>query len=339
MARQVLPVIGAAIGGYFGGPTGAQIGWTIGSLVGNAVDPQVIKGPSLGDIASQTSQEGVPRPIVFGVSPPMGGNIIACGQPVIKKKDTQQGKGGPVTETEVVYRTYAIGVCEGPINAFLRIWRNGTLVYDVRPNADPSMAKQNANFLKNARFFLGGYDQMPSPDLEAALGASNAPFFRGTAYLVMANEDLTDLRGAVPQYTFQVMRCEGTYFTSRPYPLDVEDDLVYALVPQGGDMHKTFDSTSMTDSSVYALSPQTGELRALLRSYSAPIESAQWSSLVPQTGDMHKVLETYNAGHDDVQWSALTPQTGELKAVLITYTNWPHEDIQYGIAPQTGALT
>lgn len=36
--------------------------------------------------------------------------------------------------------------------------------------------------------------------------------------MVMANEDLTDLRGAIPQYVFQVERCEGTYVTSRPYP-------------------------------------------------------------------------------------------------------------------------
>lgn len=229
MARQVLPVIGAAVGAYFGGPTGAQIGWTIGSLVGNAVDPQVIKGPSIGDMATQTSQEGVPRPIVYGVSPPMAGNITATGKPVIKKKRTQQGKGGPVTESEVVYRTYAIGICEGPINAILRVWRNGSLVYDARSTADPSMAKQNANFMKTARFFLGSWTQNPSPDIEAALGASNAPYFRGTAYLVMANEDLTDLRGAIPQYMFQVMRCEGIVYTSRPYAIEATDSITSSV--------------------------------------------------------------------------------------------------------------
>ena len=76
--RQVLPVVGAAIGAYFGGAQGAQIGWAIGSIVGNAVDPQVIKGPSIGDLAAQTSQEGVPRAIVFGLSQPISGNIVMC---------------------------------------------------------------------------------------------------------------------------------------------------------------------------------------------------------------------------------------------------------------------
>src|ERR1700754_1708897 len=103
-------------------------------MVGNAVDPLVVKGPQIGDIAQQTSQEGVPRPIVFGLSPPMAGNIVACAAPVIKKKRERQGKGGgPVTESEQVFRTYAIAICEGPINAWVRVWRNGSLVYDTRP--------------------------------------------------------------------------------------------------------------------------------------------------------------------------------------------------------------
>lgn len=215
MARQVLPIVGAAITTYFG--MGPQLGWAIGSIVGNVVDPVVNKGPSIGDLAQQTSQEGVPRPIVFGVSPPMGGNIILCSDPKIVTKRERQGKGGPINETQHVYRTYAIGVCEGPINAFLRVWRNGNLVYDVRPG---HKQVQDAAFIKYARFFLGGWSQAQSPDLVAVKGADDTPFFRATAYLVMANEDLTDLRGAVPQYAFQVLRCEGTVLTSRPYPIE-----------------------------------------------------------------------------------------------------------------------
>lgn len=220
MARQVLPVVGAIIGGYFGGAAGAQWGWAIGSVIGNAIDPVVIKGPSIGDIAQQTSQEGVPRPIVFALSQPIAGNIVACGQPVIVKKSKRQGKGGPKVESQYVYRTYAIAVCEGPITAFMRVWRNGSLVYDARPGGQGS---NNSKFLRNARFFLGTFDQMPSPDLEAKFGAGNVPAMRGTAYMVMADEDLTELQGAVPQYVFQVMRCEGALYTSRPYAVEVQD--------------------------------------------------------------------------------------------------------------------
>lgn len=212
MARYVLPVVGAVIGYYVGGPAGAAWGWQIGAGIGSIVDPQVIKGPSVGDVSQQTSQAGVPRPIVFGRSIPIAGNVIASGEPVIIKRK-QSGKGGPKVETESVFRTYAIRVCEGPVGGFLRVWRNNTLVYDARENGDLS-PEENAKFLLRARFFLGGYDQMPSPDLEAIFGVGTTPAHRGTCYMVMANEDLTDLRGAIPQYQFQVTRGTRTHIVS-----------------------------------------------------------------------------------------------------------------------------
>lgn len=219
--RQVLPVVGAAIGAYFGGSTGAQIGWAIGSVVGNAVDPQVIKGPSIGDLAAQTSQEGVPRPIVFALSQPVSGNIVMCTTPRIVTKRQRQGKGGPVTETQSVYRSYAVAICEGPNVQLIRVWSNGKLTYDARPGQpDPG----NAKFLANAVFHSGDWDQMPDSHMQAAFGAANTPAMRGTAYIAWHDIDLTNQGGAVPQYVFQVMRCEGQLLTSRPYAVEVEDD-------------------------------------------------------------------------------------------------------------------
>lgn len=204
MARYVLPVVGAVVGFYVGGPAGAAWGWQIGAGIGSLVDPQTIKGPGVGDLAQQTSQAGVPRPIVFGRSIPISGNVIASSEPRIVKKKSS-GKGGPNVETESVFRTYAIRVCEGPVNGYLRVWRNNVLVYDARANSDLS-PEDNAKFLQNARLFLGDYDQMPSPDLEAVFGVGITPAHRGTCYVVFADEDLTDLRGAIPQWQFQVAR-------------------------------------------------------------------------------------------------------------------------------------
>lgn len=204
MARYALPVIGAGIGFFVGGPAGAAWGWQIGSAAGSIVDPQTIKGPGVGDLARQTSQAGVPRPIVFGTSQPISGNLINCGEPRIVKSKSS-GKGGPKVETESVYRTYSIRICEGPVDAILRVWRNNVLVYDARANGDLDDAT-NGKFLETARFFLGDYDQMPSPDLEAIFGVGLTPAHRGTCHMVQANEDLTDLRGAVPQWQFQVSR-------------------------------------------------------------------------------------------------------------------------------------
>lgn len=219
--RGALGVVGAVVGFIYGGPAGAQWGWAIGSAIGSIVDPQVIKGPSIGDVATQTSSEGGPRPIILGRSPPISGNVIAQGEPVIVTTK-KSGKGGPKIEIETAYRTYAIGFGEGPITSFLRVWRNGKKVYDALDDSfdeealvpvpgsgrfgvvyDVSPSK-NAQFLQNARFFLGEYTQDPSPDLEALFGVGTTAAHRGTVYMVMADEDVTDMQGAIPQWTAEL---------------------------------------------------------------------------------------------------------------------------------------
>src|SRR5688572_19745668 len=207
--RLILGTVGAVVGAYFGNP---QLGWAIGSAIGGAVDPEIIRGPSIGDIATQTSMEGGPRPIIFALSPPIAGNIIHSGEPRIVRRRESQGKGGPKVETESLYRTYAIGICEGPVGGLVRAWRNGTLVYDISSDAmnehhighilgtDFDLGSQNQKFLSGIRFFEGTFEQNPSPDLEAISGVGTTPAYRGTAYMVVPDEDLTDLRGAIPQW-------------------------------------------------------------------------------------------------------------------------------------------
>lgn len=198
--RAALGVIGGAVGFAFGNPA---LGWAIGSAVGGALDPETIPGPKIGEIPQQTAQEGGPRPIVFGISQPLMGNIIALGPPEIVRSSQSAGKGGPKVESEQVFRTYAVGICEGPVTGIRRVWRNGVLVYDATES--PILTtEQNLAFLEKARLFTGTFEQLPSPDLEAVLGVGTTPAFRGTAYMVMVDEDLTEMRGAVPQWVFQV---------------------------------------------------------------------------------------------------------------------------------------
>jgi peptidoglycan hydrolase-like protein with peptidoglycan-binding domain len=226
--RSVLAFGGAAVGFVIGGPYGAQLGYTLGSVAGSVIDPQVIRGPALGDLGSQTGSEGAPRPIIFGTSPPFAGNVMDRG--VTRKEWVEEGsgKGGPKTEQEHVYRTYAVRVCEGPIGGYLRVWRNGKKVYDGQ---DPeyteaegidtdvaaaygldegTVVARNLLFLNKARLFTGAWDQDVSEDLEAIRGVGTTPYYRGTAYMVMVDEDVTDMRGAIPQWTFQVTNASAT---------------------------------------------------------------------------------------------------------------------------------
>jgi hypothetical protein len=218
-------VVGGVIGAYFGN---AQLGWMIGSAIGGYVDPDVIKGPRLKDAQVQTSQEGVPRPIVFGTAV-VAGNVIQRGPLIEHKHKERTGKGGPEQVTYTYTRTYAIRVCEGPIAGIRRIWRDDKLIYDVRDpstpddGTDPSvwqaaamaLAGDTQSWASKLTIYLGDETQLPDPTLEALPaelggGAGNVPAYRGSAYVVIANDDLTDRQGTLPQYRFEVVSCGDT---------------------------------------------------------------------------------------------------------------------------------
>lgn len=323
---EILGAAGAVVGGFFGFP---QLGYAIGSAIGGAIDPQVIKGPSIGDIAKQTSMEGMPRPIVWALSPPMAGNIIASSEPKIVRKRKRQGKGGPKVETEHVYRTYAIGVCEGPITRFVRVWRNNTLVYDA--SEFPLLTQEeNAEFLKHARFFLGTWDQNPSPALEKIFGVGTTPAHRGTAYMVMEDEELTDLRGAIPQYMFQVERCEGFFVTSRPYPIESEDAVSLSFdvldpsvwMPPSDDINLGFAVLG-------------GSLVEPVASYVIGDDAVDISFSVID-GTLVTPLVAYTMENDALELDFAVID-GTLDTALITYTN-PDDALDLGFAVLGGTL-
>lgn len=217
-------ILGGVVGAFFG-PIGFQIGSMVGGLIGGYIDPDVIKGPSLGDIPVQTSQEGVPRPIIFGSPQPFSGNIIQIIPKVFSTKRERQGKGGgPVVESQQVHQSYAIRICRGPASV-IQVWRDGKIVFD-RTGAYGIDADGQA-FASRARFYTGDEEQMPDPTLEAHVGVGNQPAYRGTAYMVVTMDDLTPTGGRIPNYEFRmssdatiVDECEEEAGLLFWYPLD-----------------------------------------------------------------------------------------------------------------------
>lgn len=53
--------------------------------------------------------------------------------------------------------------------------------------------------------YLGGEDQLPDPALEVIHGVGTTPAYRGTAYVVFNKKDLTERRGSIPSYRFEVV--------------------------------------------------------------------------------------------------------------------------------------
>jgi hypothetical protein len=204
MARTALTIVGGVVGAFFGMP---GLGMAAGSLVGNLVDPEVIQGPRIGETGVQTSAEGAPRAIIYGTAS-VTGNIIQSGR-LVKGDVISGGKGGEAKQSnEICIRTYAIRICEGPIAGVLRIWEDDKLVYDRR--AGSTMLAESDKWIFGCGIYLGTEDQMPDPFLMTQAGpepfgaAPDTPAYRGTAYMVFVGRDLTDRRGSIPQYRFEV---------------------------------------------------------------------------------------------------------------------------------------
>ncbi|HEY8354214.1 MAG TPA: hypothetical protein VIK69_04290 [Methylophilaceae bacterium] len=322
-AGPVLGAVGAVIGGVVGGVVGAQWGWAIGATLGGmySASQQVIPGPKIGDVQRQTQQEGGFRPIVYGRSHPIAGNVIADGGPVIVKKKQRQGKGGPKVETESAYRTYAVGFCEGWAE-LLQVWRNGILVYDAE---DPSMAAENAKFLEYATWYPGTFDQPASPDLEEIYGVGQAPYFRGTAYLSLHNEDVTDQRGAWSQWQVRVnTQPPEAYLTSKPYPaygqegMGVEHDFgVGALIQQ---MHQIDGATEQVG---VGMTFGAASLRPPVVSVVMPPEEIQLG-MTFDTAILRSPLVSVVMPPEEIQ-PDMTFGTAILREALITQEQAPEE--------------
>lgn len=225
MARQVLPIVGAVAGFVISGgnPMGAQIGFAAGSLIGNAVDPLEVKGNTIGDNPLQTASEGGARAIVFGKGCIRSTCILERGNRIVRKQRDQAGKGGgPVTINERVFWTFSIGLGEDLVGGtVLRIWEGEKLVYDVTPSS--AIPEESLEFAAKFRFYDGAETQLPDPDLEAIHGVENAPYYRGTAYVVFPNFDLTDYREAIPVYRWEVSKTAGVI---DPIAVNIWDKLI-----------------------------------------------------------------------------------------------------------------
>lgn len=304
----------------------------------------------LGEIAKQTAKEGGARLIVWGIVRPIGGNLVACSDPNIVKTSTSSGgKGGggakQTTTSENVYRTYAIGVCEGPITGYRRIWRNNKLVYDSRTDETGALdtwgATNNPIFLQKATLYLGDYAQLPDPSLEGIFGVGEVPAMRGTAYMVMNNENLTDLGGAVPQYIFEVVRAEGVALTSRPYPVeDIESIKINDASIVSGDFRAILsaydtgnENINLTNASIVS-----GEFRSILSGYDSGSENIDLTDADITGGVFNQILFAHDSGNESIDLLDADITGGVFNKILIEYSNWPPEGIDMLDASITGGV-
>ena len=233
MATVILSSIGAQYGGMYASSLmagtmasatefmvatsiGRAIGGLAGAYVGGAIDRAIfgtgaedMQGSRLQDLTYTSSVEGTPIPLLFGTMRMSGTVIWTTGLVETEHEEDSGGGsfgGGGSSYTYYTYSTScAVALCEGPIVGVRRIWADGKLMYDVGENADlDTLLASNASS-SSIRFYLGNETQSPDPTVQAAVGASNAPAFRGTAYVVFVNLQLANYANRIPNFTFEVV--------------------------------------------------------------------------------------------------------------------------------------
>lgn len=218
MSRStIFGVVGAVVGFVVTGynPAGAQWGFMIGSGIGALTDNTKTYGPRASDAAQQASQDGTFRTYGYGEFPTTG---IILWRDERKEHKKKQGKGGPKNFSYTYTWSYAVGICKGPIGGILIVKRNGTIVFDARTNAELALLgyterqiseqrAAQAKFLEKAKFYFGDFEQLGDPTIQAVKGIDNTPTYRGRAYIVLTDDDVTNDGAAIPQYEFVVAQC------------------------------------------------------------------------------------------------------------------------------------
>lgn len=221
--RVGLTVVGQIAGSFFG-PIGAAVGGALGSTLGAALWPEQIEGPRLEGLQVSSSSYGWPIPDIFGTVRTAGNMVWRY--PLDSYYETanteQQGKGGGPEVTTYSYALdFAILVCEGPIIGVRRVWADQRLIFDVSATETSTLADGTSGSLgvgleqliatvegkaSSMRVYLGDETQLPDPTIEAHVGVGNTPAYRGYAYIVFPNFNLSDFGNRIPNITVEVVK-------------------------------------------------------------------------------------------------------------------------------------
>jgi hypothetical protein len=204
MATILLSAAGAAIGGLSSGTvlglTGAAVGRAVGATLGRVIDQRLLGTGSeavergrIDRFRITGATEGAPVAQLFGRIR-LGGQVIWATQFVERAATNGGGKGAPPQPKTTTYSysiSLAIALCEGPIRRVGRVWADGV-------ELDLSAVSM--------RIYHGTEDQMPDPLIEAVEGTGKVPGYRGIAYVVFEDLDLSLFGNRVPQFAFEVTR-------------------------------------------------------------------------------------------------------------------------------------
>jgi hypothetical protein len=188
MAQVILGGVGGIVGGGVGRAIGAALGGVVDRGVVGALSPARQVGPRLETLRLQSTAAGTPMACAFGRAR-VTGQVIWAARFLERRNQSGGGKGGQRTVDYAYSLSFAVALCEGPIDGIGRVWADG------RPMDLTGVAM---------RVHRGTEEQTPDPLIEAVEG--DAPAYRGTAYVVFEDLPLGSFGDRVPQLSFEVFR-------------------------------------------------------------------------------------------------------------------------------------
>lgn len=196
MATLVLTAVGTALGGPIGGALGAMLGQ---GLDAQLFGPKARQGPRLTDLKVQTSSYGDAIARIYGRLR-VAGTVIWATDLIERRSKRSAGKGRPKTVEYSYSASLAVALSSRPIQGVGRIWADGKLLRD----AGGQLAEQ-----MQLRLYLGSEDQAVDPLIASSLGTARSSAFRGIAYAMIEELDLTAFGNRIPQLSFEVIAEEA----------------------------------------------------------------------------------------------------------------------------------
>jgi hypothetical protein len=220
-------------------------------------------GPRLKDLNIPFSLYGLPIPITFGVRRLYGNILWAIPLRENIKKTKSGGSGGPTEKTSEYqyFATYAVsfgvpGNTDATKRDVLRVWADGSLIYDRRGTGQVKI--QGFNF----DFYPADPAQLPDPTMEAKMGVGMVPAFRDFMYMVIKDLPVAMWGNRPPSISVEIGDAtSATYTVTNIYPsadvagsrsqsfgfADWNRMLYYSVRPDGSNTQDTVRTYSMAD--------------------------------------------------------------------------------------------
>ncbi|MDZ5762223.1 putative phage domain protein [Candidatus Cyrtobacter comes] len=150
----------------------------------------------LGGLLVKTPTYGSKIPFLYGAAI-MPGEIIWTSKLEEITNSQERTSGGKTSRVKRIHVSFyyrislAISICSGPISELKNIFANGIRL------------EQSAYKI---RIYSGSEHQMPDPLIESIEGIGNVPAYRGIAYIIFEDLDLSEFENKLPEFTFEVVK-------------------------------------------------------------------------------------------------------------------------------------